>query len=320
MPDNNPKPNPRPSLLRQLFSIAPAVTKSFVQLPMIPLKQAAKSVNMRINENLAENLEPYGYGGSVLGDGGIIDKINFGVGTANKYIKAGILDIKDPSRTRIEGNPSNQDMLRMDLLNLYAGKPQKYNSVTKSQYAPSTSKDKNKTYFASTEAEDDLLSRVLDSESLSKLSKGIKSKKDLELALSGAGKKSDIGYQATISGLGKATFDFGEDEKGPYMSYYDKWDLNPLAGKSSAIGLGKSADDFVVGLTEALGATPPELYGRIYFDKKTGRPIDPKHQKVFDKAVSNIKEAEAFNAAQSTSTGKPATSGFSGLMKKQKKK
>lgn len=315
MADNNPKP--KPSLLRQLFSIYPAVTKSFVQLPTIPIQQAAKSINMRINENLAKNADPYTYGGQSSGDG-LMDKINFGIGAANKYIRAGVLNIKDPGRTKMEENPDSQDMLRMDLLNLYAGKPQKYNSVAKSQYAPSTSKDKNKTYYTSIEAEDDLLSRTLNSEALSKLSKGIKSKKDLEAALSSAGQKSDIGYQTTVSGLGKATFDFGEDEKGPYMSYYDKWDLNPLTGKSSGIKLGKSADDFVVGLTEALGATPPELYGRIYFDKKTGRPIDPRHQIIFDKAVSNAKEVEAFNAAPA-STGKPVSSGFSGLMKKKKK-
>ena len=316
MPD--PTPKPKPSLLRQLFSAIPIVSKSFVQLPTIPLQQAAKSVNMRINENLAKNVYPYTYGGQSSGEG-LMDKINYGVDAANKYIRAGVLDIKEPARTKAEENPSNQDMLRMDLLNLYAGKPQKYNSVTKSQYAPSTSKGKNKTYFSSAEAEDDLLYGTLSSEALNKLSKGIKSKKDLEAALSSSGKKSDIGYQKTITGLGIATFDFGEDEKGPYMSYYDKWDLNPLTGKSSGIGLGKSADDFVVGLTESLGATPPELYGRIYFDKKTGRPIDPKHQKIFDQAISDAKEAEAFNAAQSSSTGKPVTSGFSGLMKKKKK-
>jgi hypothetical protein len=316
MPDKNPKPSSRPSLLRQLFETGAFIPRAAGSYDV--LKNVAKGVNMRINENLAKNLDPYTYGGQSSGQG-IMDKINYAVDVANKYTRAGVLNIQDPSRAKMEQNPSKQDMLRMDLLNMYAGKPQIYNTAIKSEYKPSTSKDANKQYYKSKDSEEDLLLGMLDSDALSKLSKGITSKKDLENALSGKGKKVDTGYQKTVFGLGTATVGFGEDEKGPYMSYYDKWDLNPASGKSSALKLGKSSDSFITNLTESLGATPAELYNRIYFDKKTGKPISPEYQEVFNKAVSNAKEADAFNAAQSTSTGKSITSGFSGLVKKKKK-
>ena len=85
------------------------------------------------------------------------------------------------------------------------------------------------------------------------------------------------------------------------------------SGKSSAIGLGKEGDEFITGLTEKLGATPPELYGRIYFDKKTGKPVDPEAQKVFNQAVSDIVESKK----EIKSTPGIVSSGFAGLKKRK---
>jgi hypothetical protein len=307
MPENKPKP----SLLRQLFEGGAFVPRGAGAFDVV------RNINKTINSNLAENLAPYGYvgvGSPVNStNAGIIDKIKFAGDATRKYVRAGVLGIKDPVRAEMEKNPSSQDMLRIDLLNMYAGKPQMYNSVTKSQYSPGTSKESGKTYYSSKLTENDLLSSMLDEDAINKLSKGVKSKKDLEAALSRAGQKADIGYQATMTGLGRATFDFGEDEKGPYISYYDKWDLNPLSGKSSAIKLGKAGDDFITGLSETFGATPPEVYGRIYFDKKTGKPIDPEARKVFDQAASNVIESKK----EIKSTPGIVSSGFAGLKKKK---
>ena len=306
MPENKPKP----SLLRQLFEGGAFVPRGAGAFDVV------KNINRTINSNIAENIDPYSYdggGSNVSGSAGLLDKIKFLGSAGKKYMEAGVFNIKNPQRTIIEKNPSGQDMLRMDLLNMYAGKPQRYGSATKSQYAPSTSKDSGKTYYSSRLVENDLLSSMLSEDAINKLSKGIKSKKDLEAALSGAGQKADIGYQTTMTGLGKATFDFGEDEKGPYISYYDKWDLNPLSGKSSAVKMGKSGDDFVAGITESLGATPPEVYGRIYFDKKTGKPVDAESQKIFNQSVANINEAKSMMSSGASK----ATSGFAGLKKKK---
>jgi len=311
MPDKNPKPSPKPSLLRQLFETGAFVPRAGGTFDI------ARNINKTINAILAENLDPYGYAGAGspvnATNAGIIDKIKFTGDAARKYVRAGVLGIKDPGRVEMEKNPSSQDMLRMDLLNMYAGKPQMYNSVTKSQYSPGTSKESGKTYYSSKLAENDLLSSMLDENAISKLSNGVKSKKDLEEALSRAGQKADIGYQTTMTGLGRATFDFGEDAKGPYISYYDKWDLNPLSGKSSAIKLGKAGDEFITGLSETFGATPPEVYGRIYFDKKTGKPIDPEAKKVFDQAVSDVAESKK----EIKSTQGIVSGGFAGLKKKK---
>jgi hypothetical protein len=305
MPENKPKP----SLLRQLFE---GVSTGVGAMVPLSSKVLLRDANMRINEKLSRNLDPYSYGDTPSGTG-IVDKLSFAGNAAKKYVKAGILDIKDPARAQIEKSPSGQDMLRMDLLNMYANKPQVYGSVAPSPYKPSTAKDKTKTYYESKLVEGDLLSSMLNEDAINKLSKGVKSKKDLENALSYVGKKSDAGYQTTMTGLGRATFDFGEDEKGPYISYYDKWDLNPLAGKSSAIGLGKEGDEFITQMTEKLGATPPEVYGRIYFDKKTGKPVDPEAQKVFNQAVSDVIESKK----EIKSTPGIVSSGFSGLRKKK---
>lgn len=310
MPDNKPKPGSKPSLLRQLFEGGAFVPRGAGTFDIV------KNINKTINSNLAENIYPYSYdggGSNVGGDAGFVDKLKFLGSVAKKYMEAGVFNIKDPQRTLIEKNPSGQNMLRMDLLNMYAGKPQTYGSAVKSQYAPSTSKDNGKTYYSSKLVEGDLLSSMLSEEAINKLSKGIKSKKDLEAALAGTWQKSDIGYQTTMTGLGKATFDFGEDAKGPYISYYDKWDLNPLSGKSSSIKLGKAGDDFVTGVTESLGATPPEVYGRIYFDKKTGKPVDAEAQKVFNEAVFNVAESKK----DIKSTPGIVSSGFAGLKKKK---
>lgn len=317
MADTNPKPGSRPSLLRQLFESGAFVPRAAGSFDV--LKNVAKGVNMRINENLAKNIDPYKYGEGPTSSEGLMDKLQFVADAAKKYTRAGILNIKDPGRAILDQNPSNQDMLRVDLLNIYAGKPQAYNTALKSEYKPSTSKDTNKQYYKAKESDEDLLLSMLDSDALKKLSKGVASKKDLENALSAKGNKAGTGYQRTISGLGTATVGFGEDEKGPYVSYYDKWDLNPLSGKSSGIKLGKAGDEFVSNLTESLGATPAEVYNRIYFDKKTGKPINPEHQEIFNKAVSNAKQVELDNAGESSwTTGKPITGGFSGLKKKKK--
>ena len=57
--------------------------------------------------------------------------------------------------------------------------------------------------------------------------------------------------------MGDYKISFGEDEKGKYISYYDRWDLK---------------GDPVEGVNGTFGA-PFEIYDRIYFDPKTFEPI-----------------------------------------------
>ena len=51
--------------------------------------------------------------------------------------------------------------------------------------------------------------------------------------------------------MGTYSFDKGEDERGPYLSYYDKWDLAPKIAQVSKVG------------------DPFDIYGRMYYDPET---------------------------------------------------
>lgn len=67
--------------------------------------------------------------------------------------------------------------------------------------------------------------------------------------------------------LGRATVGYGVDKyKGPYVSYYDNWDVT-LSGDSSK-------DNFV---SKLIGGTPFDIYDRIYFKDVYNTPdIAPK--------------------------------------------
>lgn len=61
--------------------------------------------------------------------------------------------------------------------------------------------------------------------------------------------------------LGVATMGFNKDDKGYYVSYGDKWDINPLSGGNSP------APDWIRRLfssKDALGGRPIEFYNRKY--------------------------------------------------------
>lgn len=51
--------------------------------------------------------------------------------------------------------------------------------------------------------------------------------------------------------MGDYTLSAGEDESGPYISYYDKWDVAPKVGQISRAG------------------KPFDIYGRMYYDPET---------------------------------------------------
>jgi hypothetical protein len=58
--------------------------------------------------------------------------------------------------------------------------------------------------------------------------------------------------------FGHYTVTKGHDEKGSYISYYDKWDLNALTETNAATSVGK----------------PFEIYDRIYYNPETGEIIE----------------------------------------------
>ncbi len=155
-----------------------------------------------------------------------------------------------------------------DLYRYYGGQPLKYKVLVESQNKPSTSKDKNAKYI-SLNHDQEFVNEVLDNYkrvSSGKLDKGIESKlSDNSWSVSGyssagknAHKTKKQGSEHHSNAIGRYTLGKGKDEKGEYISYYDKFDQ----GTGTGINPGE-----LLGLTKSF-----EIYDRIYLDPKTGKP------------------------------------------------
>lgn len=199
----------------------------------------------KLMSNLAENIDPFGYEDSF-----------------KRVINAAILNKKDPARYRdekdikivdnggnnnISRNDYNRIRERVDLLQILVNKPQKYNSIPDADYRPTVEKNKYSKYYKSPLTEEELNKYIS--------SHHISSENDLPEI-----KKSKT--------LGNIILNYGTDEKGNYISYYDKWDLNPVP-KSGINWLDEAVDKVVTGVPNVLGITnTPEVYGRVYLPKK----------------------------------------------------
>lgn len=122
-----------------------------------------------------------------------------------------------------------------DTWRIYLGIPQKNDTLSISDYRPSKSQD-NVYYYKFNDVEKALLVGVgyRLSDIITTLSEN-----------NGSLEK----YSARSPALGKYSWQLGKDEKGSYVSYYDRWDLDiPLEKEKGLIG------------------KPYEIYDRIYFD------------------------------------------------------
>jgi hypothetical protein len=253
------------SYLSPVTAIPKLVGKGVKQLGKVALSRAA------------ENLNPFDYGeeGNTL-----VDRVK---NTILLNEKEGWRENVDERLKKGRQNISDEEAVRLDLLQMYAGKPQLTNSIIQSQYRPSVSKNKQDKYYSSPAIERSIIENLYNPTQLN-LFKGVnvKSKQDIDnliktqLLLEGEDERKSVGKVAKVPGLGFATLSAGEDESGPYLSYYDKWDINPFSGQYSSSDnsilnkIGKkylSSGDIAEGLSNV-----PEIYGRIYFDKKTGKP------------------------------------------------
>lgn len=127
-----------------------------------------------------------------------------------------------------------------DMLSLYLGIPTRYNTLGVSKYAPSKAKGdaENERYYKI----NDYWNNVLD----------VIPKDKWETYKENYLKTTSAPYSM---GMGDYTVGQGydEDKKQTYLSYYDKWDINPF-------GQGKDAPDLSMGL-----AKPFDLYDRQYY-------------------------------------------------------
>jgi hypothetical protein len=228
--------------------------------------------------NLSENINPYNYNDVDVQTGQDMPWYGRAVNTA--------LGAKEPNRILTEkaaqqgvdpytGQPSNEARTRLDLLSMFANKPQQYNTLEPSEYAPSVGAEKGSKYMKSKAIESDILNNMFTQTEQGKkiLESGIRSEADLQKLLTESGlpyEKGKGGYVMKVPGLGQGTLGIKKDKKGTYLSYSDVWDVDPTSGTSGentnllSTALGKFA--------KAGFVSPQKVYGRIYFDEKTGKP------------------------------------------------
>lgn len=221
------------------------------------------------SEWLAEHVEPFGY--SVLHGG-----------------EEGTFGTNQNEKAREQEHAKD----RFDAWYLYLGLEQKEGTFEVSPYKPAHAENPNAVYYRMPKKEGFLLRNGLmvltakgkDKETLTDFGKArpysyvsdeeVKKVKDSDVLDAGSDLSEKYHLQPIIDSIAQFTPDDyygvmgryvvskGVDEKGSYISYYDKWDLHPggVFGKKEAseyAGVGK----------------PFEIYGRIYYDPKTGEPI-----------------------------------------------
>ena len=143
---------------------------------------------------------------------------------------------------------------RKDLMSILMGTPQQFNSIEKSQYQPSNSKDPNATYYRSKVTEDNLREQYngfinhFDKLGVDKITTYNAGLEDQQ-----AGNENVLGRYTVSRGV--------DDDGREYLSYYDKWDLQPF----------KTSSDLLTSVTDKLqdlaGMKAPEVYGRVYKDE-----------------------------------------------------
>jgi len=228
--------------------------------------------------NLSENINPYNYDDVDVQTGAEMPWYGRAVNT--------VLGQKEPNRILTEraaqqgvdpytGKPSNEARTRIDLLNMFANKPQQYGTLQPSEYKPSIGAQEGSKYMKSKAIESDILNNMFTQTEQGRkiLESGIRSEADLEKLLTESGlpyEKGKGGYVMKVPGLGQGTLGVKKDKKGTYLSYSDVWDVDPTSGTSGentnllSTALGKFAKGGFI--------SPQKVYGRIYFDEKTGKP------------------------------------------------
>lgn len=233
-----------------------------------PISLAAQYAAKKAVGKISENIDPYSYN---TNEGG------WGNRALNSFFN------KEGNRKETEklaamgGEKSNEPRLRLDLLNMYAGKAQQYNSFSLSKEKPTQGNEANEKYYDSPSLKNEIYNTIAKKTNLI-----FTDKDDLKNKIfnSIGGKKGQSGnnISTTLPALGQGTLGVGEDEKGVYISYSDKWDINPSEGVSADYKTENSSLrnvlNFATKKAEEYGVVnPTKVYGRIYIDKKTGLPI-----------------------------------------------
>ena len=212
-------------------------------------------------ENIAENITPKGYGSELnrISDSILLDKKDshrrfFDRSTNDEWSTEA--DRAAYGRVYPNGQPQNKE--REDLFNMLLGRDQVHNSMSISEDRPTISTDPDAIYYAS-KVTDDQIRNLFKQYVAEGTSNTVQGRIDDVVNSNAYGKT-----------LGHFTINQGEDEKGSYVSYYDKWDLNPWSKGDGALRTIEDTASSIIGLD------PAEVYGRVYYDPATGVPIGNK--------------------------------------------
>jgi len=234
----------KPGILDKIRNIATESAKNIIPGYSVASTIGKAGLNL-VKSQLAKNLNPYEYENTVYSDGGRKSREQ---GPGERVLRA--LVSKEDQQGSWKGQATRE---RKDLLGMMLGRQQEYNSIPVSEYRPSSSKDQEAVYYRSPTSEETIKEKLKDPEFLKSFkpnSKGIMSLQDYF---------SDTERGSGSNVLGKYTLNQGEDDKGKYVSYYDKWDLEPYKGSNETLNnISNKAQ-------ELAGITPTELYGRVYY-------------------------------------------------------
>lgn len=225
-------------------------------------------------KRLAQNIMPWSY-----------DDFTTGKSSIQRGVAAILLNKKEPERAEKEQYlekgygqvATDEDKVRLDLLSMYGGQKPKYGTLKQSAHRPAIETEAGARYLDSDVIRKGVAKQLPSIRNASDFESYVKSLADSEVVRDEKGnivRGETGGIKTKVTGLGTANIAYGEDKKGPYISYYDKWDIDPTTGKySMKEGFGKEILKKVGADVLSAGAKPPEVYGRIYLDKKTGKPI-----------------------------------------------
>tara|TARA_R100000656_G_C3934999_1_gene125643 strand:- start:63 stop:929 length:867 start_codon:yes stop_codon:yes gene_type:complete len=142
---------------------------------------------------------------------------------------------------------------RVDQMLLASEQPQRYNEMVESEFAPTRGAKKGEKFYT-----------FSDKSQVQSIYKGLK-KHIPEMEV---GKSYNVGYSKDVKkgdsdfvnpgviGMGRFQVGIGEDDKGKYMSVYDKWDIDAKTGIKTAE---KVFDWAMPGF---------EMYDRVYYEEK----------------------------------------------------
>ena len=220
---------------------------------------AAKMPKDALRKLIFSSITPFSY----LGHEGEISNVIDAILSGDAARGSG--NITPPGRTGekiFQGRPG-VGKGRDDLFARYLELPQEHGTLVRSEYRPTQARDEDAEYSS---LNPELAERLIRSTFAGSQNRFKRFPRNSYGALEGlvreireaGGNKVFNDWDTAL--LGDFTMSEGSDEKGPYVSYYDKWDLDHkmARGLASLTGIGKN---------------PPEIYGRSYYDPETFKMI-----------------------------------------------